>query len=65
VTYDPLGKILAYHGAPVHLTNTTAQDPELQAQIDEWRKPFEAFAAEVVGESEVELDQTTCQQQEC
>lgn len=65
VTYDPEGKILAYHGAPIHLTNTTEQDANLQAQIDEWRGPFEEFAAEVLGESKVELDQTTCQQQEC
>jgi len=65
VTYDPQGKILAYHGAPIHLTNTTEQDEDLQEQIEEWRIPFEEFAAEVLGTSEVELDQTTCQQQEC
>jgi 2',3'-cyclic-nucleotide 2'-phosphodiesterase (5'-nucleotidase family) len=65
VTYDPQGKILAYHGAPIHITNTTKQEPELQAQIKDWRKPFEAFAAEVLGTSKVELDQTKCQQGEC
>jgi 5'-nucleotidase len=65
VTYDPQGKILAYNGAPIHLTNTTEQDEDLQAQVEEWRVPFEEFAAEVLGTSEVELDQTTCQQQEC
>jgi 2',3'-cyclic-nucleotide 2'-phosphodiesterase (5'-nucleotidase family) len=65
VTYDPQGKILAYHGAPIHLTNTTKQEPELQAEIKEWRGPFEEFAAEVLGKSEVELDQTTCQKGEC
>lgn len=65
VTYDPQGKILAYHGAPIHLTNTTEQDANLQAQIEEWRGPFEEFAAEVLGTSNVELDQTTCQQKEC
>ncbi|KAL6709853.1 hypothetical protein ACN47E_000638 [Coniothyrium glycines] len=65
VTYDPQGKILAYNGAPIHITNTTEQDPELQAQIDEWRGPFEEFAAEVLGTSQVNLDQTTCQRQEC
>ncbi|KAH7312004.1 5'-nucleotidase protein-like protein [Rhexocercosporidium sp. MPI-PUGE-AT-0058] len=65
VTYDPSGKILAYHGAPIHLTNTTEQDPELQAQITSWRGPFEAFAAEEVGISNVELDQTTCRRSEC
>ncbi|KAF9871789.1 hypothetical protein CkaCkLH20_10723 [Colletotrichum karsti] len=65
VTYDNEGKVLAYHGGPIHLTNTTEQDPELQAQIESWRGPFEAFAAEVVGVSNVELDQTACQKQEC
>ncbi|KAF4815461.1 5'-nucleotidase [Colletotrichum tropicale] len=65
VTYDAEGKVLAYHGGPIHLTNTTEQDPELQAQIESWRGPFEAFAAEVVGVSNVELDQTLCQKQEC
>lgn len=65
VTYDPSGKILAYHGAPIHVTNTTEQDPELQAQIEEWRGPFEEFAAEVLGTTNVELDQSSCQRQEC
>jgi 2',3'-cyclic-nucleotide 2'-phosphodiesterase (5'-nucleotidase family) len=65
VTYDTKGKILAYHGAPIHITNTTKQEPKLQAQIKEWRGPFEKFSAEVIGTSKVELDQTTCQQKEC
>ncbi|KAI0003576.1 Metallo-dependent phosphatase [Xylariaceae sp. FL0662B] len=65
VTYDPQGKILAYHGAPVHLTNTTKQDEGLQAQIEEWRGPFEKFAAEEVGNTKIVLDQSTCQKQEC
>lgn len=65
VTYDPEGKILAYHGAPIHLTNTTEQDADLQSQIEEWRGPFEEFAAEVLGTSKVNLDQETCQEKEC
>ncbi|EGP84686.1 uncharacterized protein MYCGRDRAFT_47115 [Zymoseptoria tritici IPO323] len=65
VTYDNEGKILEYHGAPIHLTNETEQNSTLQAQIDEWRVPFEAFAAEEIGQSNVILDQETCQEQEC
>ena len=65
VAYDEEGKIVAYTGAPIHLTNQTAQDPKLQAQINEWRKPFEAFASEVLGESKVILQQDNCQQEEC
>ncbi|KAI2607867.1 Metallo-dependent phosphatase [Hypoxylon sp. NC1633] len=64
-TYDSAGKILSYHGGPIHLTNTTKQDEALQRQINEWRIPFEAFAAEQVGTTNVVLDQTTCYKQEC
>lgn len=65
VIYDDAGRILEYHGAPIHLTNQTEQDAGLQAQIEEWKEPFEAYSAEILGQSNVELDQTTCQQQEC
>ena len=65
VTFDNDGKALEYHGGPIHMTNKTDQDPELQGEIEAWRGPFEAFAAEVVGKSDVVLDQTTCQQKEC
>ncbi|KAK4120190.1 Metallo-dependent phosphatase [Parathielavia appendiculata] len=65
VTYDAQGKILSYHGGPIHLTNATAQDEELQTQIDEWRGPFEEFAKQEVGYTNVVLDQSTCQRQEC
>jgi 5'-nucleotidase len=65
LVYDASGHVLEYHGAPIHLTNQTKQDPDLQAQIDAWREPFEEFANEVVGESAVELVQETCQAEEC
>ncbi|KAI0017823.1 5'-nucleotidase [Xylariomycetidae sp. FL0641] len=65
VTYDADGKILAYHGAPMHMTNTTKLDDDLESQIKAWEVPFEAFAAEQVGTTDVVLDQTTCQQREC
>lgn len=65
VLYDEEGKILEYHGGPIHVTNSTEQDPDLQAQIEEWAEPFEEFAAEVLGVSDVELDQSSCQESEC
>ncbi|KAJ4412565.1 hypothetical protein N0V85_003658 [Neurospora sp. IMI 360204] len=65
VTYDADGKILEYHGGPIHLTNTTKQDEDLQKQIDAWRVPFDEFSKEVVGTSNVVLEQSTCQSKEC
>ncbi|PBP23474.1 putative 5`-nucleotidase protein [Diplocarpon rosae] len=55
VTYDPSGRILAYHGAPIHLTDRIAQDPELQAKIDDWRGGFEDFYRQQIGVTEVYL----------
>jgi 2',3'-cyclic-nucleotide 2'-phosphodiesterase (5'-nucleotidase family) len=65
VTYDAEGKILAYHGAPIHITNTTEQDADLQSQIEAWAEPFRNFTEEQVGSSNVELVQNTCMEQEC
>lgn len=65
VTYDPEGKILAYHGAPVRMTNATKQDPELQALVDEWRKPFDEESKLTLGVADVVLDQSHCKTGEC
>lgn len=65
VTYDPEDRILAYHGAPIHLTNATKQDPKLQKQINTRRGPFQEFSREQIGVSRVVLDHTKCQRQEC
>lgn len=65
VTFDEEGHALSYTGGPIHMTNTTAQDEDLQAQIKEWAEPFEEFAGEVVGSSNLVLEQSTCQTQEC
>lgn len=65
LVWDSNDRVVEYHGAPFHLDNTTAQDEGLQKQIVEWRAPFEAYANELIGESSVELGQSTCQLEEC
>ncbi|KAG8798765.1 hypothetical protein FRC17_007326, partial [Serendipita sp. 399] len=65
VAFDASGKIVSYEGEPLRLGNTTAQDTALQAQVQEWRQPFDAMAAEEVGSSAALLDQSTCQFSEC
>lgn len=65
VSFDEDGKALIYHGAPIHMDNTTKLEPDLQAKITEWRGPFEDYANEVVGTTENTLDQTTCHSSDC
>ena len=62
---DDEGRIMSYRGAPIHMTNTTKQDEKLQEQIEEWRGPFEEFAAEVLGETDAALGQSNCQEEDC
>lgn len=65
VSFDKDGRALRYRGAPIHMDNSTKQDPALQKKINAWRKPFEKYAAEVVGSTKNELDQTKCAGQDC
>ncbi|KAJ7765649.1 Metallo-dependent phosphatase-like protein [Mycena metata] len=65
VQFDPTGKIAGLTGAPIHLTNETAQDADLQAQIEAWRIPFDAFGNEVIGETTVLLNHNGCKTAEC
>ncbi|KAG5642779.1 hypothetical protein DXG03_002124 [Asterophora parasitica] len=58
-------KVASYTGGPILLDNTTLPDTKLNKQIKDWRGPFEEFASVVLGTTEVELDQTTCQKKEC
>jgi 5'-nucleotidase len=47
------------------MTNSTEFDKDLQEKIESWRGPFEKYAAEVLGTTENELDQATCQKGDC
>ncbi|KAG5919444.1 hypothetical protein E4U53_003989 [Claviceps sorghi] len=65
LTFDKDGKALSYHGAPIHMDDTTALDEDLEKNITAWRGPFEKYAAEVIGSTKNVLDQTACQTGDC
>ncbi|EIN10042.1 Metallo-dependent phosphatase [Punctularia strigosozonata HHB-11173 SS5] len=65
ISFDHQGKVVAYEGAPIHMTNATGQDAKLEVQIKTWAQSFAAYESEVVGVSLVDLDQSTCQKMEC
>ncbi|KAG5984069.1 hypothetical protein E4U55_006204 [Claviceps digitariae] len=65
LTFDKHGRALSYHGAPIHMDNTTALDERLEKNITAWRAPFEEYAAEVIGSTKNALDQTACQKGDC
>jgi len=63
--FDRRGRIVSYEGAPIHLTNATAEDPKVKARVKNYAKGFDVFAKQIVGFTETPLDQTTCQTMEC
>ncbi|KAL4818899.1 Metallo-dependent phosphatase-like protein [Aspergillus spinulosporus] len=65
LTFDDDGHALAYHGAPIHMDNSTSLDEELDAKIQGWAEAFADFAAEVLGETTTVLVQETCQEGDC
>ncbi|KAL4756790.1 bifunctional metallophosphatase/5'-nucleotidase [Aspergillus foveolatus] len=65
LTFDDEGHALAYHGAPIHMDNSTSLDEELDAKIQGWAEAFADFAAEVLGETDTVLVQETCQEGDC
>lgn len=65
VEFDCHGKIVKYEGAPIHLTNSTSEEPNLKAQITEWSKAFGPYQKTVLGSTQKLLVQSTCQTEEC
>ncbi|PPQ92091.1 hypothetical protein CVT25_008272 [Psilocybe cyanescens] len=65
VEYDRRGKIVSYEGAPIHLTNATAESPKLKAQVKKWSVAFADYANTILGFTQSPLIQTTCQLEEC
>ncbi|OJJ08929.1 hypothetical protein ASPVEDRAFT_90136 [Aspergillus versicolor CBS 583.65] len=65
LTFDREGHALAYHGAPIHMDNSTRLDEELDGKIQEWAEEFADFAAEVLGTTDAVLVQETCQEGDC
>ncbi|RXW23186.1 hypothetical protein EST38_g2677 [Candolleomyces aberdarensis] len=67
--FDSRGRVVRYEGAPIHLTNTDnatkAEDPTLKAEVQEWAKGFEVYGRQIVGFTELPLDQTICLASEC
>jgi 2',3'-cyclic-nucleotide 2'-phosphodiesterase (5'-nucleotidase family) len=52
ISFDEEGRIVKFTGAPIHMTNTTAVDTKLQAQVREWAAPFLELSKEVVGKTD-------------
>uniref|UniRef100_A0A8C3FXC8 5'-nucleotidase n=1 Tax=Cyclopterus lumpus TaxID=8103 RepID=A0A8C3FXC8_CYCLU len=67
VTFDDAGEVLKASGNPVLLDHSVPQDPEVLADVEEWKKNLANYSAQVVGKTLVFLNGSTeeCRFREC
>ncbi|XP_029966376.1 5'-nucleotidase [Salarias fasciatus] len=67
VTFDDAGNVVKATGNPILLDSSVSQDPDVLADVEEWKKNLANFSAQVVGSTLVFLNGTTgeCRFREC
>lgn len=67
VTFDEAGKVLRAEGNPILLNSSIPQDPDILAEVEEWKKKMGDYSAQVVGKTLVFLNGSTeeCRFREC
>ncbi|CAJ1077730.1 '-nucleotidase [Xyrichtys novacula] len=67
VTFDGAGNVVKTTGNPILLDSSIPQDPEVLADVEDWKKNLANYSSEVVGKTLVFLDGTTeeCRFREC
>ncbi|XP_068609827.1 snake venom 5'-nucleotidase-like [Brachionichthys hirsutus] len=67
VTFDAAGNVLTSSGNPILLDGSVAEDPDVLAEVDEWKENLANYSARVVGRTAVFLNGTAaeCRFQEC
>ncbi|XP_070781728.1 5'-nucleotidase-like isoform X2 [Enoplosus armatus] len=67
VTFDEAGNVVKSTGNPILLDSSVPQDPEILADVEEWKKNLANYSSRVVGKTLVFLNGTTeeCRFREC
>ncbi|XP_067338888.1 5'-nucleotidase isoform X2 [Channa argus] len=64
VTFDEAGNVVKSGGNPILLDSSISQDPEVLADVDDWKKHLANYSSQVVGKTLVFLD-GECRFKEC
>ncbi|XP_029705660.1 5'-nucleotidase-like [Takifugu rubripes] len=67
VTFDPEGNVVSSTGNPILLNSSIPQDPDVLAEVEEWKKNLANYSSQLVGKTLVFLDGTNpmCRFGEC
>ncbi|KAB0793969.1 hypothetical protein PPYR_13589 [Photinus pyralis] len=65
IDYDGEGNVVSWSGQPIYTDSSIPQDTEINEEIALWKRGMDELANEVVGYSNVVLDNRKCRRQEC
>ncbi|KAK9956332.1 hypothetical protein ABG768_014074 [Culter alburnus] len=67
VIFDSNGNVVNFAGNPILLNSSVAPDPDIQAEVDNWKKNLANYSAQYVGQTLVYLNGTfeECRFREC
>ncbi|XP_029903579.1 5'-nucleotidase-like [Myripristis murdjan] len=67
VTFDDAGNVVKSEGNPILLDSSVAQDADILADVEEWKKNLANYSAQYVGQTLVYLNGTSdeCRSREC
>ncbi|KAJ3358776.1 hypothetical protein GGF32_009993 [Allomyces javanicus] len=65
LAWDKDSNLIAVNGDPIRLTTDIAKEPKFDAMVQEWRKPFDAIAQQVVGSATADLLNSGCTGKSC
>ncbi|XP_061098371.1 snake venom 5'-nucleotidase-like [Conger conger] len=67
VTFDEAGRVVASTGNPILLDSTVPEDPDVRADVEEWKKSLANYSSQYVGNTLVYLNGTfeECRFREC
>lgn len=67
VTFDDRGNVVESRGNPILLNSSIPQDPDILAEVEQWKKNLANYSAQVVGETLVFLNGSAeeCRFREC
>ncbi|KAK9956333.1 hypothetical protein ABG768_014075 [Culter alburnus] len=65
VIFDSNGNVVNSSGNPILLNSSVAPDPDIQAEVDTWKKNLANYSAQYVGQTLVYLPSKECRFREC
>ncbi|KAJ2159051.1 hypothetical protein GGF46_003310 [Coemansia sp. RSA 552] len=59
------GSVAEISGHPVHMAQEVSEDPQMAANVREWRRPLDRYGKTVVGRFAADADNSQCKVREC